>query len=104
MMAEIFMVRLEAAVGPVQEKLPSSVPQFVPFSRLVPHSSSSGTKMGLLKVSARSVRAKVSWPKLAAGSTQSRMTQLRHREAKMIEWPRPQKSAVGIHRGCPRHV
>jgi hypothetical protein len=59
--------------------------------------------MGLLKVSARSVRAKVSWPRLAAGSTQSRMTQLRHRGAKMIEWPRPQKSAVGIHRGCPRH-
>jgi hypothetical protein len=32
MLAEIFMVRLEAAVRPVQEKLPSSVSAFVPFS------------------------------------------------------------------------
>ena len=32
MLAEIFMVRLEAAVRPVQEKLPSSVSPFVPFS------------------------------------------------------------------------
>ena len=32
MLAEIFMVRLEAAVRPVQEKLPSSVSSFVPFS------------------------------------------------------------------------
>jgi hypothetical protein len=29
MLAEIFMVRLEAAVRPVQEKLPSSVSPFV---------------------------------------------------------------------------
>ena len=32
MLAEIFMVRLKAAVRPVQEKLPSSVSAFVPFS------------------------------------------------------------------------
>ena len=32
MLAEILMVRLEAAVRPVQEKLPSSVSPFVPFS------------------------------------------------------------------------
>ena len=32
MLAEIFMVRLEAAVRTVQEKLPSSVSPFVPFS------------------------------------------------------------------------
>jgi hypothetical protein len=36
MMAEIFMVRLEAAVRPVQEKLPSSVSPFVPFSPSAP--------------------------------------------------------------------
>ena len=59
MLAEIFMVRLEAAVRPVQENFP---PAFLRsyLSALVPNSRSSGTKMGLLKVSARSVRAKVS--------------------------------------------
>jgi len=36
MLAEIFMVRLEAVVRPVQEKLPSSVSPFVPFSPSVP--------------------------------------------------------------------
>jgi hypothetical protein len=32
------------------------------------------------------------------------LTQLRHQRAKMIEWPRAQKDAVGIHRGCPGPV
>jgi hypothetical protein len=33
MLAEIFMVRLEAAQPPSQEKLPSSTSQFVPFNQ-----------------------------------------------------------------------
>ena len=36
MLAEILMVRLEAVVRPVQEKLPSSVSPFVPFSPSAP--------------------------------------------------------------------
>jgi hypothetical protein len=51
------MVRLEAAIRPVQEKLPFSVLRSY-LSVLMPNSRSSGTKMGLPKVSARSVRVK----------------------------------------------
>ena len=66
MLAEIFMVRLEAAVRPVQEKLPSSVSPFVPFSPSA-QLTFKRNEDGLLKVRARSVRVKGSVVELAPG-------------------------------------